>query len=153
MMKNFEQKGITFIEISIVLAVVGILVAVVLPSFSKIKENQILKNGVQDIISSLGKARSQTLASLNSSSYGAHFESDKVIIFTGTTFSAGASSNATTNIISPASISLINLAGGVTDVYFERLSGAPSTTGAITISTPSFSKVITISTTGAVSVN
>jgi formate-dependent phosphoribosylglycinamide formyltransferase (GAR transformylase) len=34
------------------------------------------------------------------------------------------------------------------DVYFNRLSGSPSTTGTVTIYSPSFSKVITISATG-----
>src|SRR3989344_1027883 len=84
MMKNFYQKGITIIELLIVIVVIGIMALIVLPQFSYIKENQVLKNGVSDILSSIDKARGQTLSSLNSSEYGVHFESDKVIIFKGT---------------------------------------------------------------------
>ncbi|HBA45569.1 TPA: hypothetical protein DCZ09_00620, partial [Candidatus Nomurabacteria bacterium] len=44
-MKNFYQKGITIIELLIVIVVIGIMALIVLPQFSYIKENQVLKNG------------------------------------------------------------------------------------------------------------
>src|SRR3989338_4195149 len=127
MMKNFYQKGITIIELLIVIVVIGIMALIVLPQFSYIKENQVLKNGVSDILSSIDKARGQTLSSLNSSEYGVHFESDKVIIFKGTVFSAIAPDNE--------------------NIYFNRLSGSPSVTGTVTLSTTNYSKIITISAT------
>lgn len=143
-------------EVLVIIAVIGILISVALPQFSKIKENQVLKNGVSDILSSIDKARSQTLASLNSSPYGVHFQSDRVIIFTGTTFSAGASGNETISIVTPASITNVAIGGvsGTTGtMYFNRLSGSPSpsTVNTITISTSNFSKIITISATGVAS--
>lgn len=155
-MKYTYKRGITIIEITIVVLILGVLLTVILPQFSKIKENQVIKAAVADTLSSIDKARSQTLSSLNSSEYGVHFQSDKVIIFTGKVFSSGASSNETVNIISPARISNVTL-GGVSstsgDMYFNRLSGAPSTTGTVTISSTSFSKTVTISATGASSSN
>ncbi|MBI2627596.1 type II secretion system protein [Candidatus Nomurabacteria bacterium] len=150
------QKGITVIELLVVLAVLGIIMAVALPQFAKIKENQVLKNGVGDILSSLNKARSQTLSSLNSSEYGAHFQSDKVVIFKGRVFSSGDANNESISVTTPASITNVTL-GGVSgtfgDMYFNRLSGSPSATGAVTISTPNYSKIISISATGMASVN
>ncbi|MCX6751157.1 MAG: type II secretion system protein [Candidatus Nomurabacteria bacterium] len=143
-------------EILIVVSVLGILFLITLPQFSKIKENQILKNALEDVVSTLHNAQSQSLASVNSSEYGVHFQSDRIIVFKGKIFSSGATDNKTINIISPASISNVTL-GGVSsntgDVYFERLSGVPNKTGTITITTPSTSKIVTISATGAVSVN
>ena len=59
----------------------GIIFSIAIPQFSKTRENQVLKSAVNDILSSLNKAQSQTLASADSSSYGVHFQSDKVIIF------------------------------------------------------------------------
>lgn len=158
MQKIFKSKkqGITIVEMLVVIAIIGILVAVAFPQFSKIKENQVLKNTVGDVTSALHSAQSQSLASINSSEYGVHFQSDRIIIFTGKVFSAGAGDNKTVNIISPASISNVTLLGvssATGDIYFERLSGAPSKTGTITVSTTSFSKIITISATGAVSIN
>jgi len=152
-MNKFYRQGITLLEVMIVLAIIGILVAVTLPQFSKMRENQVLKNTVNDVVSVLNRTRSQTLASIDSSEYGVHFESDQVIIFKGTVYSVGALGNEVVDIVSPATISNISLTGGAVDIYFNRLSGAPSKTGTITVTSPSFSKVITISATGAASSN
>lgn len=155
-MQNFYQKGITAVEILIVAAVIGILALVTLPQFSKIKENQVLKNTIGDITSTLHNAQSQSLASVNSSEYGVHFQADQIIIFSGKTFSPEAGSNKIINVISPASISNVTLNGvsaSSGDLYFERLSGVPSKTGTITIFSPSALKIITISATGAISIN
>jgi len=146
------------IELLIVFATLGIIFSIIIPQFSKMRENQTLKNGARDVLSSLDKARSQTLASLNSSEYGAYFQADKIIIFKGTDFSDSDANNETINIITPASISnvTINSVSGVSgNIYFNRLSGAPSNTGinTITVSTASYSKIITISATGVASVD
>ena len=152
-MKNFFEKGITVIELLVLVAVIGLIILAVLPQFSKIRENQVLKNGVVDILSSIDKARAKTLSSFNSSEYGVHFQSDKVIIFKGKIFSDVAGDNEAIVITTPATMSDISLTGGGVDIYFSRLSGVPNATGTVTIITTSYSKVITISATGVASVN
>lgn len=150
------MRGISAIELLIVLGIIVILAAIIIPQFGSTRQNQLLKSATIDILSTLDKARSQTLASVNSSEYGVHFQSDRVIIFTGTTYSSGAGSNETINIIAPASITNVTF-GGVSsssgDIYFNRISGAPSTTGTITVSNNAQTKTITISATGAASLN
>ncbi len=139
-----------------VLAVLGVLVSIVSPQFSKIRENQALKNALGEITSALDTAKSRSLASVDLSEYGVHFASDQIIIFKGTVYTPGSSNNEVIKIVSPAFISNVTLAGvsaSTGEVYFARLSGAPSKTGTVTVSLPSGSKVITIATTGAVSVN
>ncbi len=156
--KKFRQtsQGITFIEILIVLLVIGILIAVILPQFSNIRENQVIKATVGDVLSTINKAKIQTLASVDSSSYGVHFQSDQIIIFKGSVFSALDINNEIIDIISPASISNVTF-GGISDVsgdlYFSRIYGVPNTNGTVTISTPSSSKIITIYQSGNTSVN
>jgi Tfp pilus assembly protein FimT len=155
-MNNFHKKGVTIIELLIIITILGILILIVLPQFSKIRENQVLKAATNDIISSLYKARSETLASVNSSEYGVHFQSDQVIIFKGMIFSSGAIDNETIKITAPVSISNVTfngVSGTSGDVYFNRLYAVPSVTGTITVATPSISKIITISATGSVSLN
>jgi prepilin-type N-terminal cleavage/methylation domain-containing protein len=155
-MKNFYQKGISLMELLIVLAIVGIIVAIAVSQFSKIRNAQILKSTTEDILSVLNKARSQTLASLNSLQYGVRFETNRVVIFNGTTYDSNNASNEVINISSIARISSIALTDGVTDIYFNRLNGTASNTGTIVVSISSdvsLSKIITISKTGGVSVN
>ncbi len=146
-----KKGGVIILEILVVLSVLGLLVAVVIPQFTKIRERQVFKNTINDVVSAMYNAQSNSLASLGSSEYGVRFESDRVIIFTGKVFSSGNASNIIINIVSPASISNVTLSGvssSAGDFYFERLSGLPSQGGTITISTPSSSKTITISTNG-----
>ncbi len=154
-MQNFYKKGITLVESLVVISIIGILAAIVSPQFAKIKENQVLKNAGSYILATLNKAHSQTLASLNSSEYGVHFQSDKVVIFRGTIYIPNDVNNESIDLITPAIISNVIL-GGVSsttgDVYFSRLSGVPNKIGTITISTTSYSKIITISAAGGFSI-
>lgn len=153
-MKNLNKKGITIFEILLAIAIVSILAATVLPGFAKIKKVQILKSATETIVSVIGNARSQTLSSLNSSNYGIHFATDKVVLFTGTVFSSGSTSNQDVNLLSPATISSINLNNSGQEIYFNRLSGLPNTSGTITVSVLGLSaKTITISSNGLASVN
>ena len=152
-MNNFYKKGITLVEVLAVLAIMGIIALVVFPQFSRMRENQVLKNGVEDIVSIVRRAQSQTLASVDSSKYGINFQSDQVSLFKGTIYSAEDISNEIIDIVSPATISDVTFSGGATSFYFNKLTGAPNITGTITISSPNFSKIIIISATGAVSVN
>jgi len=151
--KNIYKTGITIVELLIVFAIIAIMATVVFAQLAKTRENQVVKSAVADVLSVLNKARTQTLASLNSSEYGVRFESNKVIIFKGKVYSSSNLSNVITNIISPATISTITLIGGGAEIYFNRLSGAPSTSGSVVVSSPNFSKTITISPTGTSSVN
>jgi prepilin-type N-terminal cleavage/methylation domain-containing protein len=151
-----NKKGITMVEILVVIAVLGIIFAVALPQFSKSREMQVLKSAVNDILSVLERAKGQTLASMDSSEYGVRFESDQVIIFKGMVFVSGNENNEIVDIISPATVSNVTLngvSGSSGSLYFNRLSGIPSKTGTITISTSSYSKIITISATGSANVN
>lgn len=151
-----KTRGITVVELLAVIAVIGIIILIAFPQFSRMRENQVIKNATADVLSVIEKARSQTLSSLNSSEYGVRFQSDRVIIFKGKVFSESAADNETVNIISPASISNITLngvSGSEMNMYFSRLSGTPSASGTVTINTTNIQKIITISATGMASVN
>ncbi len=155
-MKNIFTKGFSVVEALVVIAGLALVVAIVIPQFSKIRERETLKSGVENIISAVDKARTKTLASVNSSSYGVHFQSDQVIIFKGVAYSALDANNENIIITTPATISNVTL-GGVSgssgDIYFNRIYGSPNTTGTVTVSTGNYSKVITISSGGGVSSN
>ncbi|MFA6524559.1 MAG: hypothetical protein WC264_03310 [Candidatus Paceibacterota bacterium] len=153
MPKIFNQKGLTIIEILFVIGIIVIIFMVVIPSFGRFRQVQTLKTTSEDVLSALDKARSNALTSIDSSEYGIHFQSDKIVIFKGTVYSSLDPNNENINIISPATISNINIFGGGSEIYFNRLSGTPDKTGMITVSVISSSKIITISATGASSVD
>ncbi|MDQ3245204.1 MAG: prepilin-type N-terminal cleavage/methylation domain-containing protein [bacterium] len=147
------NKGMTLVEILLVLSILVVLLIVVLPNFARFRSSQVLSATVSDILSSLDKARSQSLNSLDSSEYGVHFDSNQIVIFKGIVYSALTATNEIIPISSPASLSTITLASGGSDVYFARLSGAPSTTGTVVVTVSSLTKTITIGATGIFSSN
>jgi len=151
-----KERGFTLIEFLITCAVLGVLLALVYPQFARFRENQVLKAGVTDIMSTLNKAQSQALSSIDSSSYGVYFSANQIVVFKGTSYSVGNPSNEVISIVSPASITNVTL-GGVSsssgELYFSRLGGAPNKSGTVTITTPNLSKIITIGAAGTISVN
>lgn len=150
-----NKKGIGFLEVIIVIAILGIITAIAVPQFAGIKKTQSLKNAGEDIISTLYKAKTQTLASLDSSEYGVYFEANQIILFKGKVYVPNDPNNKGVAITSPVTISDISLGGGA-ELYFNKLTGAPNHTGTITISLAddaSTNKVITISATGTASLN
>ena len=155
-MADSKKRGLALVELLVVIAIIGAILYIVLPPFASIKESQVLSNGVENVMSALNKARTQTLASLNSSEYGVRFEESQIVIFTGKVYAGGAPDNEILDINEPAAISNVTL-GGVSgssgEIYFNRLSGTPDKSGTITVSAGSKSKVITISPAGAVSKN
>ncbi len=152
-------KGISALEIIIVISVIGILSAIILPNLSKFRDEQALATTTADIVSLLNEARVSTLSSINSSQYGVHFESSRAVLFAGTSFTEP---NATNKEISFSSVVTIptsggiSIAGGGSNIVFHRLTGGPTAYGTITIqlkSNSSRQKTITIGKTGLVSVN
>lgn len=145
------KKGFTLIEILIVLAILILIVAIVLPRFADIRETQALKNASEISIATLDKARSQSISSLDSSTYGVHFEESKMVLFKGSSYSSSDPDNVDVPLLAPAYISDISLTDDAEDVVFDRLKGLPDVAGSITISTSSKNQNINISSSGSFS--
>ncbi len=151
MINKSKLQGVSLIEILVAVVILLVILAVVLTSFSTLRNRQSLQSATTEIISVLKKANSQTLASIDSSTYGVHFSTNALIIFKGSSYPSG--TDETINIALPAYISNISLSGGGNDVYFSRLTGVPNKTGTITVAVPNATKTITIGATGIISVN
>lgn len=150
-----STKGFTLIEILFVLSILGILFAIVTPQFNRMKDNQILNSTTDEVLSTINKASSQSLASFDSSAYGVAFASDRITLFKGTVYDVNAVTNEVVYLKSPAIISNISF-GGVSSLYFNRLTGVPSANGSFSIELSSGSdaeKVISIDATGRISTN
>lgn len=158
-MNILKNKGISVIEILIVVSIIGILAAIVLPSLSLFRREQTLNNTTGDVVSLLNSARNNTISSLSSNNYGVHFQSDRATYFTGSVFNSGDATNVPLvfdSSVTIPSINGINLNGGGSDVIFTRLTGDTPNYGTIIVALTSDStrkKTISISKTGSISSN
>ncbi len=158
-MKIQKNKGINLIEILIVISIIGVLSSVVILNLSKFRAEQSLQNTDVDIVSLLNEARTNTISSQNSTTYGVHFESNRIVLFMGATFTEPNATNKQINLDSSVSIPAsggISLNGGGSDVIFTRISGDTTNYGTIIVrlvSDVTRQKTITINKTGIVSSN
>ncbi len=146
-----KQSGFSLIEIVIVLGILVLISAFLVSPFANFRNTQILQVSVEDVLSTLNKARTQTLAGHGDSAYSVRLETNRVVLFPGETYSANDPNNQVVNLHSLVNISNISLSGGGSSVVFRRLTGATTKTGTITLSLASDSsvnKVITIPASG-----
>jgi len=149
-------RGITLVEILIVISILAFLAAAASVPFSSFRAAQALNSSAADLVSLLKDARSAAVSSKDSSQYGVHFETARAVYFKGSVWSEPSSTNREISLDSTVSASLISLAGGGSDVIFEQLTGETSQYGTIEVSlksNPSKKKTITILRTGVVSHN
>jgi len=148
--------GFTLLEVIIVLCIITIISSVTLVSLSGVGSKQSLDKSGLLVMSLLEQARSETLASKNSSEYGVHFDANQVVLFKGTVYSAGDSSNIILPLDSKVTLSNITLQGGGSEAVFQRLTGSaynPGTLRISLISNSSVYKTITINSTGIIDIN
>lgn len=147
------KGGFSLIELLIVVVIIATIAAFLLSSLFRSQERQNLNAASDDVVSLVAEARSRTLAARNDSVWGVHFETERVVLFAGPTFSEGAPENKEATFPKRVIISDIDLASAGDDIIFTRLSGETGQYGTITISLENDSsqnKIITVSATGVV---
>lgn len=130
-MKNNSSKAFTLIEILISIGILSIILGISLTTFKAITKQQNLDRDVEAAGSYILRARNQTITGEDNSQYGIHFSSTSVTLFKGTTYVAASSTNLEFNFNNRTYLYSSNLTGSTSDVYFKKLSGAPSATGTV----------------------
>lgn len=149
-----KKNGFTVLELLMVVAIVGVLAAIISLPFSKFRNAQALQNSTNAVVALLNSARTKTLAAVNNTSYSVRIESSRAILYTGTTYSASEQTNEIVTYESPVTLSSISLNGGGSEVKFNRLKGTTSQYGTITLTLPdNQTRIITVSATGSVTRN
>ncbi len=146
------KQGLSLIETVIALAVLGLVAAVSIISFSQFRDRQQMARSSEQVTGTLARARSLTVFSQEESQYGVHFTSASVTLFKGVVFSPGDPDNQEINL-TQVEISNINLNGGGADVVFQRLSGQTANFGTVTLSLsrdPGLTRLVEIKSTGLV---
>ncbi len=137
-------------ETLIAIAILVLLAALTVSAFYNKYRTVTVDKDVQNVISYLDKARNQSIAAVNSSSFGVKFSSNKVYFFKGSVFSTS-TTQMTYTLSSGVTLSPISLTGNATELYFDRLTGEPSVTGTVTFSSAngsSSNKTVIIRSTG-----
>ncbi len=149
------MKGFSIVEIIIVIAVGIILAAIIASAFSGFRDSQVLNGTVEDVVATINKARSESLASKNFLQHGIHFETNKVIIFQGAIYSPSDSNNVETKLSPFVEIFSTSLNGGGADMVFQKFTGKTGQNGAITLRVKKNTakiKIITVESTGVISI-
>ena len=152
-MESPDQKGLSLIEVLIVIFIIVLLVSISTLSYRFFERGTELESASQEILAVLKLVQTKTLASEKASQYGLHFENDRYILFKGNLYQAGALENKIYQLPSRLEIYQINLSDGGNDVVFKRISGESEQNGTIAlriVSEPSRSKTITIDASGRI---
>jgi len=150
MKKNF---GITLIELLAIVGILAILTVMAVPAFQLFRGESDLNESGEEIINVLRLAQNKTLASERGLNYGVHFEGDKFVLFEGTSYNPLAPDNDVHNLKGTLEIYEIDLAGGESEVVFERVVGTTSQFGSVSLklkAEPSKSRTIYVESSGQV---
>lgn len=148
------MKGISIIEIIIILSIISIVLGIVVINLTSFKEEQALNSAINESVSLyINDARSKTLSSKDFSQYGIYFEQSKITLFKGTNYNSSDPNNID-YILSPlVEISSISLNGGGNEIIFQKITGKTDQFGTVTYrvkNNPSKLKTITIRSTGII---
>jgi Tfp pilus assembly protein FimT len=151
-----SQSGFSLAEIIVVVASTAILATIIFLSFSGAQKNQALKNETENVVALIKEAQAKTLAGDGASQYGVHLQSDKAVLFTGSSYSSGASTNRTLLFNTTVTVASITLTGGGSDIVFSKLTGETPQYGTFIIkntSTTANQKTITVNKLGLITGN
>ena len=143
--------GYSLVELLVVIGILVLIAALSYSAYVAMLQHKTLDADGALIVAELSQARSLTLSGESGDQWGVHFASTSVTLFEGASYSAGASGNVVTSFDSADSLFSITLAGGGSDVLFQRLTGETAQSGAITLALVASStqtKTVTIYPTG-----
>ncbi len=141
-----RNKGFTFVEIMVVLAIITFLTSIVTLSFNSLGGRQSLDKTAISIISILNEARSMAISSKDFSNYGVRVSSSTLVSFKNNY----GNENKVFELSNLVNISDINVSN---DIIFSKLSGSTSATGTFSIvlkNSPLEKITIKISQTGLI---
>ncbi len=125
------SAGFSLIEILVVLTIMAIIGIFAITGFKDYARFQQYDASVATAKSTFIDARVRARSAKFDQSYGVKILTNSLVVFRGSTYSAGASTNET---VALTGVKLSrSLTGGTDQIVFSKLTGLPSATGTITI--------------------
>lgn len=139
-----NRQGFTFLEILLVVALVGILAGLSLPIYNIYKERNDIDVAVNTTAGALRRAQVLSQAVDGDTSWGVYIDTNNIIIFKGTNY-AGRD----TDFDEEYNLSRNFTVSGLSEVVFAKFTGLPQSTGDIILTTNNNeSRTITINSQG-----
>lgn len=152
----YISKGVTFIELLIIIGILVILAAISIPAFRYFQKESDLDNSTEEIINTLRLAQSKTLGSEGASQYGVYFDDltdpDQYTLFMGSSYNSLVDEIEIHKITKAVEIYEIDLQGGQ-ETVFDRLTGTANQSGDISLrlkSDTSKTRIIYIENSGKI---
>lgn len=139
------KKGFTFIELLVVMGVIGILVAISVPSYRIINEHVTLGNDADEIVDILRTAQNRSLTGQDGITHGVHFENNSYTIF-GDDWS-----NPSYSHTYELGLRNIFTSGSGTTITFARLTGRSDDFTIVLSSSGGKSKTVSVYASGKIS--
>lgn len=148
---NHHTTGFSFIEVLVVVAIIGVLAALGVLGFRNFVYSQSLQTATQDLYTTLSDARSATLASEYGAQFGVYIEPNRITRFRGSTYSSASPFN---QVIDFRGITVTHSLSGGATILFEKQTGRTTNSGTITLTnqTTLASQTVTLYSSGIISV-
>lgn len=138
-------KGFSLLEALIAITVLVLIMATATPLVVNYYTVYRIITAQQDLMSVLRKAQALSTSNQYKDSFGAYIASDKYILFRGSSY-ASRTVAFDEEVLRPEAVSIT----GLGEVVFTRLSGRPSATGTITLTSNDITKTITVNDEGRI---
>lgn len=151
--KNRNKRAFTLIEVMVVIVVFMIGLGLVLLFAQSAQLRTDVNTQVNTIAATLRLAQSQSISGEGGSAHGVHLETTQYVLFSGSTYSVGSSSNKVMELPETIEIQNINLSGGGQDIVFESPGGTTTNFGTFDIVAPSTGQFMTLTITSLGSIS
>lgn len=129
MLRKVTTFGFTFVEVILVIGILGIIVGLAIPLYQSFQISSQLDDLTQEVVQTLRRAQQKAMASEDFSDFGVHFESQRFVLFKGNSYNPADPLNEVVNLPSVLSIS------PATDIVFSALKGTVAISTLLTIQT------------------
>ncbi|PJA89935.1 MAG: hypothetical protein CO137_01600 [Candidatus Magasanikbacteria bacterium CG_4_9_14_3_um_filter_32_9] len=138
-----KKVGFTLIEMLLVVALMGIILALTTPIYSLFQTKNDLDLATESIKTALYRAQTLSRNMIGDDTWGVYIQNEDIILFKGTSYSL---SNPNFDEITKMSTRVVT--SGTTEIIFNKLTGEPQNIANIELSIDNETKTITINEKG-----
>jgi len=125
------KHGFTIIELLLVVGITLLIAATAAPIYGNLQVSSQLDENTNQVVQSIRIARERSVSGLNNSRHGVRLESDKYILYQGSSYALRDSSYDREVVLSDALLIFSTLTNS--EVNFSKGAGIPNNTGTTTL--------------------